>query len=234
MKRILVPTVSGRDWKRLLAQPDLHWVPGRSAMSAAASWEDAATRLPPEITAALDAANDPVVSGLELVIAVPEWEVPLPGGTTSSCTDVLAIASNAKGLVVIAVEAKVEEEIGPTIGQKRTAASVGQQERLDFLHRSLGLANSLPDDVRYQLLHRTASAVLAAKAFHASTAVMIVQSFSPESRWLADYKRFCEALGVTGATGVVVPTQNPASPQLFLGWCAGDQRFRKADMRGGS
>jgi hypothetical protein len=217
----------------LLAQPDLHWVSGKSAMSAAASWEDAATRLPPEITAALDAANDPDVSGLELLIAVPEWEVSLPGGTTTSCTDVLAVASNAKGLVVIAVEAKVEEEFGPTIGEKRSGASTGQLHRLEFLHRTLGLADALPGDVRYQLLHRTASAVLAAKTFHASTAVMIVQSFSLESRGLADYKKFCQALGVSGATGTVVPVQNPSGPRLFLGWCAGDQRFRKVDLRGG-
>jgi hypothetical protein len=40
-------------------------------MSAAASWEDAATRLPPEITAAFEAATDPDLLGLELVIAVP-------------------------------------------------------------------------------------------------------------------------------------------------------------------
>jgi hypothetical protein len=33
MKRILVPTEGPRDWRRLLAQPDFHWQPGRSAMS---------------------------------------------------------------------------------------------------------------------------------------------------------------------------------------------------------
>jgi len=200
-------------------------------MSAAASWEDAAPRLPPEITAALDAANDPDLSGLELLLATPEWEVSLPGGTTASCTDVLAIASNARGLAAIAVEAKVDEEFGPTIGEKRRAASAGQVERLEFLHRTLRLAAPLPDDVRYQLLHRTASAVLAARSFHASTAVMIVQSFSPESRWLGDYQRFCRALGVSSTTGVAQPVPDQSSPRLFLGWCSGDQRFRKIDLR---
>ena len=233
MKRILVPTVSGSDWQRLLAKPDLHWAPGKSAMSAAASWEHAATRIPPELTRALETANDPDLADLKLLIAIPEWEVSLPGGVTSSCTDVMAIASNARGLVAIAVEAKVDEAFGPTIGEKRDAASAGQLERLEFLHRTLGLAAPLPDDVRYQLLHRTVSAVLTAKSFHAATAVMIVQSFSAESRWLADFQRFCNALGTTGAVGAVALVPGLSSPRLFLGWCAGDQRFRKMDLRSG-
>jgi hypothetical protein len=231
MKRILA--VPGRDWQQLLAKPKLHWAPGKSAMSAAASWEAAAaaSRLPPEISKVLDAANDPDLTGLELVIAVPEWEVPLPGGKTNSCTDVLAVASNVKGLVVIAVEAKVDEEFGPTIGEKRHAASEGQQQRLKFLHRTLGLTKELPDDVRYQLLHRTVSAVLTAKTFHASTAVMIVQSFSPESRWLADYQKFCNSLGACGEADAVVPVPGRSGPRLFLGWCSGEQRFRQVDLR---
>ena len=79
MKRIFVPTVSGSDWQRLLANPDLHWALGKSAMSAAASWENAATRLPPEITKSLEAANEPDLADLELLVAVPEWQVSLPG-----------------------------------------------------------------------------------------------------------------------------------------------------------
>ena len=37
----------------------------------------------------------------------------LEGGETTAHTDVLALASNDKGLCVIAVEAKVNEELGP-------------------------------------------------------------------------------------------------------------------------
>ena len=59
MKRIVAPTETGADWKRLLAKPDLHWKPGKSAMSAAACWEAAGNRLPPEVSAALTASRDP-------------------------------------------------------------------------------------------------------------------------------------------------------------------------------
>jgi len=233
MKRIFVPTRIGSDWQPLLAKPELHWKAGKSAMSAAASWESAASRFPEEIKAALEANGDPRLHELELLLAVPEWEVALPGGITSSHTDILAVARNQAGLVVAAVEAKVDEEFGPTLGDKRHDPSPGQRERLAFLHETLGLTAPLPDNIRYQLLHRTASAILTARDFHAATAVMVVQSFSPEARWLADYQEFCQALGVNDAVGVARPVLGVSAPALFVAWCAGDQRFRQADLRSG-
>lgn len=219
MKRILVPTQSAEDWKRLLAKPDLHWKPGRSAMSTATSWE-AASGLPTEIKAALD-AGPPELQGLELLLAIPEWEVALPGGNTTSHTDVMAVARNERGLVVIGVEAKVDEPFGPTLGEKRAEASAGQQARLTYLHETLGRKEELPDGIRYQLLHRTASAILTARAFHAATAVMLVQSFSPESMWFEDFEAFSAALGAKVAKGALAQVPALSKPTLFVGWCSG-------------
>ena len=58
MKRILIPSQAPEDWKWLLAKPELHWRPGRSAMSCAFAWELAADRLPPRISEALDASGE--------------------------------------------------------------------------------------------------------------------------------------------------------------------------------
>lgn len=231
MKRIFVPTESGREWQRLLAKPELHWKPGRSAMSAAASWEAASDRFPVEVTAGLEDAEDSDLKNLELLLAIPEWEVPLPGGITSSHTDVLALARNDQGLVVIAVEAKVNEEFGPTVGEKRLNASAGQGERLTFLEQVLRFENPAPDTVRYQLLHRTASAVLAAQSFHAHAAVMLVQSFSATGQWREDFDSFCRILGVEGAGNGAKSVPAHAAPRLFVGWCAGDRKFCEADLR---
>jgi hypothetical protein len=44
-KRILVPTQSAQDWKRLLAEPEKHWKPGYSAILMAQSWEIADVQL---------------------------------------------------------------------------------------------------------------------------------------------------------------------------------------------
>ena len=67
-------------------------------MSAAVSWEAASDELPNEVATALEASDDQDLAGLQLVFAVPEWEVDLPGGTTTSNTDILALARNGPRL----------------------------------------------------------------------------------------------------------------------------------------
>jgi len=57
MKRIFVPTRSDCDWQPLLKDPIKHWKEGRSAMTTAACWEAAGTRLPPEVAAVLDQSD---------------------------------------------------------------------------------------------------------------------------------------------------------------------------------
>ncbi|MFH1125222.1 MAG: hypothetical protein V1758_16320, partial [Pseudomonadota bacterium] len=109
MKRIFVPSQAPSDWQRFLAKPSLHWKKSYSAMTTAACWEDSGGDLPLEVKQTLDASGQRDLAGLKLLAAIPEWEVELLGGTRPSCTDVLALARNDEGLVVLGVEAKVDE-----------------------------------------------------------------------------------------------------------------------------
>lgn len=202
-------------------------------MSTAACWEAAANQLPPEISRALDETGDPFLAKLELVAAVPEWEVDLPGGDRPSQTDVLAVTSNALGLAILGVEAKVDEPFGPTLGEKRLTISRGQQERLDYLHSELQLTAPLPDEVRYQLLHRAVSALLTARTFHAATAVMLVQSFSERGLWKDDFEIFANCLGATGLTHSVYRIDAFEAPAFYLAWVAGDRKFASVDIPSG-
>jgi len=234
MKRLWVPTTSADDWRRLLARPDCHWQPGRSAMALAKCWEAAHPEFPPEILRALETADEPRLARLRILAAVPEYQVDLPGGDRPSQTDVLVIATNEDGLVVIAVEGKVDEEFGPTIENKRKEASPGQMERLDFLHETLGLSQPAPGSTRYQLFHRTASAILVAQQFHASTAVMLVHSFSATSKWFEDFVAFTSLLASPVERNRVIRARTVSKPVLFLGWCTGDRSFATdALMSGG-
>jgi hypothetical protein len=97
MKRIFVPTRSGTDWQPLLAKPKLHWKKGASAMTAAAAWEDAAGQLPNEVGTLLSGTGKEELADLTLLAAFPEWQVALPGGKTTSSTDVMAICRNDVG-----------------------------------------------------------------------------------------------------------------------------------------
>lgn len=230
MKRIFVPTQSGSDWQRLLGKPELHWKMGRSAMSAAACWEEASPNLPAEILQLLDASNDPSLLNLELLAAIPEWEVDLPGGKRPSQTDVLALARNAKNLVVLGVEAKVDEPFGPTIAEKKADPSAGQIERLAYLEKELGAKHPLSDTIRYQLLHRSVSALLTARAFHAPIAVMMVHSFSQSSAWRDDFTAFCTALSCKQISTDMFEVPDTSGARLLLGWCKGNSRYLSVEL----
>ena len=226
MKRIFVPTRDGADWQRLLAKPKLHWKKGASAMTAAACWEDAQARLPGEIELLLSSSTVPALQGLSLLAAMPEWEVRLPGGETTSNTDILALCRNDQGLCVLAVEAKVLEDFGPLVGEKRSSASENQRLRLEYLHRLLRV-DHFDDAIRYQLLHRTASALLTAIDFHAATAVMLVHAFDTPVERKADFAAFCNALGANEVVADIFAVPNFTMPTLYLAWCDGNSEFRK-------
>jgi hypothetical protein len=229
MKRIFVPSRSGSDWQPLLEKPRLHWKKGASAMTAAAAWEASSENLPPEITAALDATRHQSLTGLKLLLALPEWEVPLEGGDTSSKTDILALCRNTTGLCVIAVEAKVHEDFGPLIQEKRLEASQGQSRRLAYLENLLHVQR-FGDDIRYQLVHRTASALLTAREFHAGGAVMLVHAFDTPPRRRQDFEAFCDALKAKPLCPLVYAVPGFDLPALYLAWCVGDTKYRDVDL----
>ncbi len=165
---------------------------------------------------------------MDLVAAVPEWETDLPGGDRPSQTDILALARNENGLVVLGVEAKVDEPFGPTVGEKRSGASTGQQERLAYLERMLGCPTPIQNEIRYQLLHRTVSAGLIAQEFHALTAVMLVQSFSPVAKWRDDFDAFAQAISAKHVTPDLYEIESGFNARLLIGWCHGGEKYLSA------
>jgi hypothetical protein len=207
---ILIPTCSANDWRALLADPDKHWKPGYSAMSAAQSWE-AAQGLPPEIASLLG-------PDATLLLAIPEHKVALPGKGRESQCDIFALARTGNQTVALAVEAKVAEPFGPTVGEWLVAASPGKITRLTALCDLLGCAYPPPDALRYQLFHRAAAAVIEAARFKTDRAAMIVQSFSADHLWFGDFAAFCQFLGHTATQGLAVDHALPSGKTLTLGW----------------
>jgi len=174
-KKILVPTTSAESWKAFLADPDKHWKTGYSAKLTAESWE-VAKNIPGEIHRALN--KNEHLKNSEMLFAIPEFKVPLPGGSRPSQNDLLVVISNELSLSVITVEAKVKENFGDSIHTWIHDASKGKKERLQYIKQQLGISSNNIDDLRYQLFHRFASAVIMARKFHAQNAVMVIQSFA--------------------------------------------------------
>lgn len=228
MSRIFVPSSGPDDWQAFLAEPVKQWRTGLSARSMAYSWE-AADGFPPEIAALFAGSGVMAFQQVELLLAFPEYKVPLPGGGRASQNDVFALGRDGAGqLLAAAVEGKVNEPFGPTLAEWDAASSGGKQKRLGYIQQLLHLPGELPGDVRYQLLHRTASAVIEARRFNAKSAVMIVHSFSQEDCWFEEYLTFLGLYGQTARVGELVRLAALEDIALYSGWARGDERFLQA------
>jgi len=214
MTRILIPSPSADAWASFLAK-EHHWKPGRSAWALAHAWQDS-KGFPARVSALL--ATSPTFASAELLLGIPEHLVPLPGGSRPSQTDLWVLARTETGLGSIAVEGKVTETFGPTVGEWLVGASDGKRERLEFLRDVLGLVDPVPAELRYQLLHRTASAILEARRFLARHAMLLVHSFSEGDEGHRDFVDFAHVLGVSVEPGRLLPVPGFAEPTLHLGW----------------
>lgn len=215
---VLTPTNGPSDWKELLADPDKHWKDGRSAKLMAETWESSRPRLPDEITKTLAGTQ---LSSFAPILAIPEYQVPLPGGSRPSQNDLFLLGQVGDDLAVIMVEGKVDETFGPTVAEWLEDDSKGKQTRLGYLTGLLGLRGDVPNEVRYQLLHRTASAIIEANRFHARYAVMLVHSFSPKHAWFDDYAAFVKLLGGMPENGGIGRMPGHADLELWIGWAHG-------------
>jgi hypothetical protein len=221
MTHFYLPTKSAECWRGLLADPDKHWRDGYSAKSLAVCWERGGG-FPPEVAAAFRASGIPSFESLSFVVGFPEYKIQIPPSTRRpSQTDLMVVARAGRELVVLAVEGKVEESFGELVSDWRQHETQGKKERLRFLTDYLGLTGEQLNTIRYQLLHRTASALLTAERFTASHAVMLVHSFSHHQTGFSDYSAFLRLFGVQAAAGTVQPAATLHGKQLYFSWITG-------------
>jgi len=219
MNKIYIQTSSAEQWAQFLAEPVKHWRQGYSARTLAYSWQEA-NGFPSEVASVLA----PQFPSAELLLALPEHKVPLPGGSRPSQNDIWVLARSEGKLISIAVEGKVSEPFGPTVQEWKTETSSGKAERLAYLLTLLGLS-SVPDTIRYQLLHRTASAIIEAQRFNATHAVMLVHSFSQSSEWFQDYAAFVSLMGGIAVENGMVFVGCRSGVSLHLAWAHGNAHY---------
>jgi hypothetical protein len=222
VSHVYIPATSADQWAQFLAEPSKQWRTGYSARTLAYSWQEA-TGFPAEVRAAF--AAHPDFAGIELLLALPEHRVHLPGGSRPSQNDIWVLARADDKLVSIAIEGKVAEPFGPTVGEWLKEPSAGKENRFGFLKAALRLTGPVPEALRYQLLHRTASAVIEAKRFRAQHAVMLVHSFSQTHQWFEDYAAFAALLGAEVGVNRIVSAGERDGVQLHLGWVCGDATY---------
>ena len=219
MSQIYIPTSSAEQWAEFLAEPVKHWRQGYSARTLAYSWQEA-SGFPAEVGSVLASA----FPSAELLLALPEHKVSLPGGSRSSQNDIWVLARSENQLISIAVEGKVSEPFGPTVQEWQKESSPGKVKRLAYILSLLGLS-SVTDTTRYQLLHRTASAIIEAQRFNAAHAVMLVHSFSPSSEWFQDYAAFVSLMGGNASEDSMTSVGLRSGVSLHLAWVRGNAHY---------
>ena len=224
MPRMLTFTSGPGDWQSLLADPEKHWRSGYSARTLAHCWE-ASEGFPVEVAAAFAACKDPLLVELTPILGIPEFKVPLPGGVRCSQNDLFVLAKSVAGPVCIMVEGKVNESFGPILEEWLLKASAGKLRRLRYLLGVLGLSSQPSGSIRYQLLHRAASALITGEQYRAAAAVLVVHSFSPDRVGWPDYQAFTRLLGVEAIEGTLQRLGTGSGIPLFGVWVCGDPSF---------
>ena len=79
--------------------------------------------------------------------------------------------------------------------------------------------------IRYQLLHRAASALITGEQYRASAAVLLVHSFSEQRTGWSDYEAFAHLYDVQAEIGRVQLLCGRTRVPLFRAWVAETVRF---------
>lgn len=220
-KHIFIPTQNAEDWKQFLAEPQKQWREDYSARSLAYAWESVPD-FPPEFKRIFSKSDVPAFHQLEMLLAIPEYKVPMPGKGYASQNDLFVLAKAADRLITIMVEGKTKEPFGETLATWLAESSENKLIRLKGIQHEIGIAE-IPPTTRYQLLHRTASAMLTAKKFNARYAAVIIYSFSPINIWFEDYQAFLKLYGVDAAPNTLYFLKEIEGVQLYSGWVKGSK-----------
>jgi len=225
MKKIFRPTKGPEDWKQLLAEPQKHWKTGFSAKALAYCWEQA-DGFPESVKTVFRNSGAGLFENVKLVTAFPEYQVPLPPDKGHPSQNDIFVLANGKGqLISIMVEGKVSESFGETVSEWIKDNSKGKQERLNFLLNKLQLKDAQIQAIRYQLLHRTASAIIMAEKFAAKNALMLVHSFSQTDKWFEDYAKFLALFRLKAEINSMAGVKNINGIDLYFSWVRGEEKY---------
>jgi hypothetical protein len=229
MNKIYRPLTSVEEWRLGLADSEKQWRMGYSARTLAHCWSNA-TGWPSEIAALWATSSQTDLQASQPLLMLPEHKVKVPGDGFPSQNDLFVLARTRHALSSVMIEGKVDETFGDTIARWRGGPEFTPNRKLRFdgLCALIGLT-AVPDTIRYQLLHRTASAVIEAKNYTAPSAVMIVHSFSrkpieSDPNW-NDFAAFVSLYEQTAVPDQLIELGLFEETRLFVAWVRGDLRY---------
>jgi hypothetical protein len=229
------------DWRDVVGKDK--WKEGYSACELAHSWLEA-SGFPAPVERVLASTSAEVLAGLHLRHCTVEMPVFLDNLKAPSWNDIMAYARNgSRDSVVIAVEGKARESFGERIDKwiretgfpnPEGALSPTRKRRLEYVCQHLRVEFDPDSGLRYQLFHRTFSAVHEASRNQAAAAIMLVHSFDDTvgGNW-DDFLGFASWLGLEQAekNTVLGPVMLGAESDVptFLVWVSDKRRGEPAN-----
>lgn len=216
---VVVPITSTKEWQRLAVSHEKPWQSGYRIMSLANYWQGA-NGFPADVQRMFESASDTSITDSEMLLSIPEYETELPAYGGPAFADLFVLARSRGGLTAVIVESRVNEPFDSVFGGMRWKKGdvIDQRTTLAGLSEILEISLGDASTTRYQLLHRTASALIEAERYSATTAIMLVHSFSSERKWFEDYEVFGAAMGATTEYGQLVDVGLRSGTRLMLGW----------------
>lgn len=221
--KFFVPSKGPESWMELLADSKKQWKASYSAYELAVCWQRAGN-LPVCVENVFHKSNIEFFQNVQVLYGFPEYKVKLPGGGAQSQNDLYLLAKAEGELLTIMVEGKVSEPFGEKIiTWMGETPSKGKRIRLKYLLDLLELKEEDALHTRYQLLHRTASAIKEAKDVNAKNALMLVHSFSEEGKWFEDYAEFVELFNLRALKDGLVGPAVINGINLYFAWVTGEK-----------
>jgi len=226
MSKIFIRAMKPEDWVTFFEKGEADYKKEHSAWALAHCWHENPDDFPESIKCVFRESCLPLFQNVELLFAFPEYRVVLPPTRGhASQNDLLVVAKGEGELIAIAVEGKVSEPFDKRVCEWIAQDSQGKKERLSFLCNQLGLGKDQVSQIRYQLLHRTVSAILMARELGARSALMLVHSFSPQNEHFDDYGAFAALYGIEAHPDALYFAKELGGVNLYLGWVKGDSRY---------
>ncbi len=225
MNKFFIPTKNPDDLKWLLPEPDRLWKTGYSTKTLAYCWHEA-SGFPECVKKVLKKSNISLLENIKILLALPEYKVPLPPyNLRPSINNIFLLARGNNQLVSIMVEGIVSEPFSETVAEWLEDHNVSKRARLRFLLKKLNLEHEAVDNICYQLLFKAAAAVIEAKKFNSTNALILVHSFSLLNRRFPDYKRFVALFGMKAKLNSLTGPVKINGVNLYFGWVKGNKKY---------
>jgi len=212
------------DWKDLLISPK-HWKEGHSAKALANCWWEAKD-FPEEIKIVFKKSK--IFNNIELCVACPEFPIYLNTKKSPSHIDIFCLAKDDNTrCIVIVIEGKAGEPFDKSVGKwLRNRSKDGGGRRLRYLSKILGISLRRDPSIMYQLINKSAAAIIGAKQFHAAITLVIIHSFGNEAKGFDDFSKWVKMLNhkVKPEPNEIYFCGKRSEIKLYLSWVNGDPK----------